>query len=370
MLLLQKKHLAFLWIDHPLGDRSNNHEAIFLGWTAVCIVFLFFLMTPAEAHAGFFSNLLDFFGYDRQEVIEEKSFLVKETLASSAIPALDSASRVVRESGVIDDVGLTVIQESALAAPLNPIGIIPDEHGSGQIFVYTVRPGDNPSAIAKSFGITLNTLLWANNLSNPRAIRPGDHLIILPISGVRVEIKKGETIESIAKQYKGNIEDILSYNGIPPDGLLAAGTEIIIPDGELNWRAVETSGPSRYTSQISRYPAYGGYYIRPISGGRKSRGIHGFNGVDLASSCGFPVVASSGGTVIISRSDGWNGGYGRYAVVSHANGTQTLYAHLKDVFVRSGQGVSQAQAIGTIGSTGNSTGCHVHFEVRGAQNPF
>ena len=105
-------------------------------------------------------------------------------------------------------------------------------------------------------------------------------------------------------------------------------------------------------------------------GGRKTQGIHGYNGVDLASSCGEPVFASASGSVILARPTGWNSGYGQYTVLSHSNSTQTLYAHLSKIFVSPGQNVSQGAIIGLIGSTGRSTGCHVHFEVRGARNPF
>lgn len=318
------------------------------------------------------------FGYSpKSAVVEEYSsgLFIRETQAaigSAAVPALDPSTAVFsdRRQRVTDESVITLVQDSAVVAPLNPLGTIVDEYASGQIFIYTVKPGDNPSVIAKSFGITLNTLLWANNLTNPRAIQPGDQLVILPISGVQVEVKKGDTVDSIAKKYKGNIQDILSYNGLSQDEQLAVGSTIVIPDGEFDWRPVETSGSSRYTFEISRYPSYDGYYVRPVVGGRKSRGIHGFNGVDLANSCGLPVTASAGGTVILARSEGWNGGYGRYVVVSHPNGTQTLYAHLRDVLVSVGRSISQGFQIGTIGSTGNSTGCHVHFEVRGARNPF
>ncbi len=98
--------------------------------------------------------------------------------------------------------------------------------------------------------------------------------------------------------------------------------------------------------------------------------MHGNNGVDIAAPLGTPVVASAGGTVIIARSSGWNGGYGLYVVISHSNGTQTLYAHLSSVNVSVGDSVSKGQVIGKVGNTGKSTGPHLHFEVRGARNPF
>lgn len=359
MLLFKKKHLAFL-------KARTAITAVFVGFAL-----LFPNITPAQA--GFLSNLFEFFGYSSTKAVEERapSFLIKETLASVAIPALNSTPNPPPETkgGLREDFGLTVVQNSALAAPLNPVGIIADEFAAGQIFIYTVKPGDNPSLIAKSFSISLNTLLWANNLTDPLAIKVGDKLVVLPISGVQIEIKKGDTIDSIAKKYRGHIEDILAFNGFSPDEPLVVGSTLIIPDGEFDWKPNYT-GPSRYQSEISRYPSYDGYYVRPIHEGRKSRGIHGYNGIDFANSCGLPVIAAAGGTVIIARPNGWNGGYGRYVAISHPNGTQTLYAHLKEVFTTVGQGIAQGQPVGTIGSSGNSTGCHVHFEVRGAKNPF
>jgi murein DD-endopeptidase MepM/ murein hydrolase activator NlpD len=94
------------------------------------------------------------------------------------------------------------------------------------------------------------------------------------------------------------------------------------------------------------------------------------NGIDLANSCGLPVAASAHGKVLIARTSGWNGGYGKYVVLAHSNGTQTLYAHLASIVVTPGQEIPRGVPIGSIGSTGNSTGCHVHFEIRGAKNPF
>ncbi|MEK7135159.1 MAG: M23 family metallopeptidase, partial [Patescibacteria group bacterium] len=108
----------------------------------------------------------------------------------------------------------------------------------------------------------------------------------------------------------------------------------------------------------------------PIRGGLKSQGIHGHNGVDLAAPVGTPIVASADGKVILSRTGGYNGGYGTYVVISHANGTQSLYAHMSANNVAVGEVVSQGQVIGAIGMTGKTTGPHIHFEIRGARNPF
>lgn len=262
---------------------------------------------------------------------------------------------------------LSIVHNSALVSLQNPAGILPNNH-HGQIVVYTVQEGDTPSRIAQNFSISLNTLLWANNINNPNRIKAGDELIILPVTGIRYEIKKGDTIESIVKEFKGDAGEIMSFNGLAVGEPLIVGTVVIIPDGErASPQAPVSQTPS---SGVIGLPDFRGYYLQPILGGRKSRGIHGYNGIDLAQSCGSPVLASAGGTIIIVRASGWNGGYGKYMVLRHPNGTQTLYAHLNKVLGSVGQYVAQGSQIAMIGSTGNSTGCHVHFEVRGARNPF
>jgi LysM repeat protein len=236
--------------------------------------------------------------------------------------------------------------------------------GSATISVYTVREGDTLAAIAKMFGVTVNTIRWANDISGS-VVRPGTELVILPVSGVRHEVKLGDTLQSIAKKYKADLGDILTYNNLSLDAKLSPGDEIIVPDGEI-----ATVAPSS-SSLGSGAPSYSGYYIRPVKGGRKSQGIHGHNGVDLAAlPIGASVMAAADGKVLIARSSGYNGGYGAYVVVSHANGTQTLYAHLSSVKVSAGQRVIQGQVLGGLGNSGKSTGPHLHFEIRGAKNPF
>jgi murein DD-endopeptidase MepM/ murein hydrolase activator NlpD len=113
-----------------------------------------------------------------------------------------------------------------------------------------------------------------------------------------------------------------------------------------------------------------GFLVRPVQGGRRTQGLHGNNAVDIAATPGTAIVASGNGTVLAARVGGYNGGYGNMVIISHANGVQTLYAHMREVYVRQGETVIQGQVIGGIGNTGRSTGPHLHFEVRGAKNPF
>jgi murein DD-endopeptidase MepM/ murein hydrolase activator NlpD len=231
---------------------------------------------------------------------------------------------------------------------------------SSQISVYVVREGDTLSAIAQMFGVSVNTIAWANDIRGGR-ISVGQQLVILPISGVSHKVAKGDTLQSIAKKYKADLGEILAYNGLASNAKLALGDVVIVPDGEVT--AVASSGSVAVS-------APSGYYKHPVPGARKTQGLHGHNGVDFGAPIGTPVLASAEGTVIIARSSGWNGGYGLYVVVSHANGTQTLYSHLSQVNVTVGSRVERGETIGRIGNTGKSTGPHLHFEVRGARNPF
>ncbi len=267
---------------------------------------------------------------------------------------------------------IMVTDDGALIPEATAEGISNQAKSSDQISLYVVREGDSLSQIAEMFGVSVNTIAWANDFERGATIQPGQRLIILPISGVQHTVQTGETVKSIANKYKGDaavdeiLAEIIQYNGLDEAGTIAKGDIIIIPGGE-EVRVAVSGGASGKSSSV---PSYVGYFMRPVNGAVKTQGIHGYNGVDLAASAGTPIMAAAGGSVIVSKSSGWNGGYGNYVVIRHDNGTQTLYAHLSSNIAAVGQKVVQGQVIGYIGSTGKSTGIHLHFEVRGARNPF
>ncbi len=263
-----------------------------------------------------------------------------------------------------------IVDGNSLLPESGPSGTAADieEYPQGsQISLYVVRSGDSLSSIAKLFDVSVNTIIWANDLKRGSFIQPGQTLVILPITGVKHIVSKGDTVEKIAKKYKAHTDDIISYNNLIEGAPLAVGSELLVPDGEIPAPVYQSTGA---LVRGSSGPEYAGYYLRPIVGGIRSQGLHGYNGIDIAASMGTPILASAPGEVIIVRSSGWNGGYGRYVVISHANGTQTLYAHNSENIVVPGQRVVQGQIIGYIGNSGKSTGPHVHFEIRGAKNPF
>ncbi len=238
---------------------------------------------------------------------------------------------------------------------------------------YEVQEGDSLSTIASDYNVTINSIIWSNNLKNADSIRQGMILRIPPVSGIIYKVKAGDTIGSIAKQFSGNTQEILSFNKLDNDQSLVIGQELIIPNGtpgttnKTNNKSVIVINDAK---RFAHLPILAGYFGAPAIG--MDWGIiHGRNGVDVANSCGTPIHASADGVVKLVKNDGWNGGYGHYIVLTHPNGTETLYAHtMKNLVATIGEAVTKGEQIALMGTTGHSTGCHVHFEVHGAANPM
>lgn len=269
-----------------------------------------------------------------------------------------------------ENLDYVTLQEGSLLAPTNPSLMNAFLNVRKDIIYYTVKSGDTPEGIALSFNLNTNTVLWANNLKDGDIVRPGDSLMILPINGVRHKVKFGDTVSGLAKLYQADAEEIRQFNFLSEGEPLAVDTYVIAPDGE-------TPKPARSKKKQITLPKFVpslllskvDWLIMPATGFNWGR-LHSNNGVDITNRCGTPIYASASGLVILSDAVGWNGGYGKYIRIQHPNGAVTLYAHNQELLVQPGQAVSQGQLIAIMGSTGRSTGCHVHFEVRGAKNPF
>lgn len=333
------------------------------------IAILLGLFTPHIASASVFGIFPDLFAAENKNGSGETALN-----ASAQTMSLLKAEQTVSAKGSAD---ISIVGGVAIASETGPLGSMKNieslPSSNHQISTYIVREGDTITSIAKMYGVTVNTIVWANSLSS-RTLKKDQVLVILPISGVLHTIKKGDTVKSLAKKYKADETEILEYNNLEDDAVLDVGETITIPDGEMatviaSSNKIANNGNSRLVRGYDG-AEYEGYYLRPLDGGRRTQGLHGYNGVDLAAPVGTKVYASAGGTVIVARTGGWNAGYGNYIVISHPNGTQTLYAHLSKVRVYSGQMVERGDTIGNVGSTGKSTGPHLHFEVRGAVNPF
>lgn len=289
-------------------------------------------------------------------------------------PANDIAGGPEDDTGSTDR--LETVAGSALVAQGPILTIIPagnDYQASferGSILTYEIESGDSLQSIAADFGISVETLMSVNGIPAGTKLKAGDKISILPIDGVRHTVKSGETVRGLAQTYKADADRIIAFNDLPDDGHIKPGDVLIIPGGEFHVPISPKYAPEKVVP-VQSLPNLVGYYGLP-SGGRITRGLHNFNAVDIGGRnwCNTPIYASAAGTIITADAQGWNGGYGKYIKIAHPNGTITLYAHESQLLVSVGQYVAKGQAIALMGSTGNSTGCHVHFEVRGARNPL
>lgn len=334
------------------------------------IVCLIAIIAPSSAYAGTLSVLTGKFKaiFATDKVEDEQTLATSQTMVLFKPVVVDEAA--TNGADTEQDLEKDSLQATSGALRISTEDI--DFPTSDTISVYEVKKGDTLQDVAELFGVTVNTIVWANDLKS-RTITKGDTLIILPITGIKHSVKKGDTITSVAKKYRADAEDVASYNGLAVLAPLSVGDTVIVPDGEIE--VAQVAKPKTVTKKPRvlnsyTYTAPSGFLVRPISGGRRSQGIHGHNGVDLASSIGTPVFAAASGRVIVAKMGGYNGGYGNMIIITHEKGVQTVYAHLNDIYITSGQTVTQGQTIGELGNTGKSTGPHLHFEVRGAKNPF
>ena len=239
---------------------------------------------------------------------------------------------------------------------------------------YEVKPGDTVSTIAEKFGVSVDTIIWENDLKSIKEIKPGQKLKILPVTGVLYKIKPGETIYSIAKKLQVDAQVIVDwpYNSFANDETfaLAVGQTLMVPDG-IEPKEVPVA-PKRVFATVPGAGLGTGQFLWPTAGRITQSYSWYHKALDIANS-GLPdVLAADGGTVILA---GWPtpGGYGNHIIINHGNGFQTLYGHLSQVYVSVGQKVARGQVIGKMGSTGRSTGPHLHLEIRQngvAQNPL
>lgn len=240
------------------------------------------------------------------------------------------------------------------------------------IITYTVQLGDTVYDLSQRFHVSPETLMWANgNLEdNPDLLRLGQKLVVLPVSGVYHKAVKGDTVTSIAKKYKVPASTIVSYAWNKLTDInqpLAVGQMLIVPSGEKPFVARALGFATAPNSARKGT----GALMWPASARITQRFWSRHPGIDLAAPLGSPIKAADAGYVVAA---GWSPyGYGYHVVIDHGNQMQTLYAHLSKFSVKVGDSVTRGQVIGNVGSTGNSTGPHLHFEVRvrGAQrNPL
>ncbi|PJA92279.1 hypothetical protein CO134_00925 [Candidatus Kuenenbacteria bacterium CG_4_9_14_3_um_filter_39_14] len=227
-----------------------------------------------------------------------------------------------------------------------------------EIQIYLVQSGDTISGIAKKFGISINTILWENNLSLSSYINPGDKLNILPVTGIAYVIQSGDTLSAIAKKYGTTIEKILASNNLESAGSIKARQKIIIPDGQLGYSAPARTR-SIYASSSGALSANN--FLWPSNSKRITQYYSWRHlAIDIGAQLGTPIYAARAGRI---ERAGWSTGYGYNIIINHGGGVKTLYAHASKLYVQHGDQVEQGEIIGAIGSSGWSTGPHVHFEI-------
>ncbi len=224
---------------------------------------------------------------------------------------------------------------------------------------YRVKKGDMIGYIADNFGITQDTIISVNNIHQSRLLQIGQYLKIPSMPGIIYTVKKnGETPETIAEKYEVSAEKCARVNNIEKSTSLVAGTTMFVPDAQLDWvTKQEINGDLFHKPIHTRYylSSYYGWRSSPFSG---KRSYH--SGMDMACAQGTPIYAALGGTV---TSVGYNNVYGNYVIVTHHSGYKTLYGHMSKQLCTRGQWVDQNTRIGLVGSTGLSTGPHLHFTV-------
>jgi len=285
---------------------------------------------------------------------------------------------------VVADVGYEGIPR--MAQPFTTIPSRPRQ----EITTYTVQEGDTIFGISEKFGLDPETILWGNYAilqDNPHALQPGQDLNILPVNGTYYEWQDGDGLNGVSSFFGVTPEDIINFpgNNLDPATIgdfvrpnISPGTMLIVPGGRrefVSWSA--PLGITREDPALARVLGPGA--CDPISGGAVGYGsfvfptnkhfLSGFDyspksnhwGIDLAGSEGEGVYATDAGVIVYS---GWNNyGYGNMVMIDHGNGFQSLYAHLRDIYRFCGQSVGQGEGIGAIGSTGRSSGAHLHFEI-------
>ena len=352
---------------------------------------------PKQVNAGFFSDLFSPINGDTQTAAADGSTddIVRN---SQTVSLMDASINPDMKNIKTPSINSAIVEDEALSTD-NLQGTDSNTNSyissSDKITTYTVKNGETIGQIATKFGISKNTILYANTNIKNNVLKTGQTLIILPVDGISYTVKKGDTIASIAKAYKADSNDISEYNDIS-DKDLQIGDKIIVPGGIIvkkieptSVKVVEKEQPNKQEeikpvsklekpestspSDITSGNGITGGYIWPFPSGtgRVSQRLHDDNAYDFSAPKGTPIYAVQSGTVLIADDSGYNGGYGLYVVMDFNDGGQAIFGHMSEVKVSAGDVVKQGDIIGLVGSTGRSTGNHVHIGYRGGKpNPY
>lgn len=331
--------------------------------------------TPHEdlGRGAYISSLLAYTEqFDDDEIWEDEGPAPAANVAAESYPDEDWLQRELQPARATSSLAYAGTEDSLLPVEAGPTGV----RTRSAVETYAVQPGDTIGGIARKMGLRVATLLWANGLTERSYIRAGQQLTVPPVDGVLHTVKKGETLAAIAQRYRANADEISSFNKLA--GGLSVGSTIVVPNGT----PPAAPAPVRRATQPSQTrvaaippaaaPSSATKLLWPTTSRRITQYFgYRHNGLDIGNKIGQPIYAADDGVVLKSQ---WNqGGYGYYVVLEHAGGLRTLYGHSSQLLVKAGEKVTRGQVIALIGSTGRSTGPHIHFEVmigNTRQNPL
>lgn len=323
----------------------------------------------SEAGPGERSLMFSFFATENEELMYDWGEAQDPLFSEGSNGAAVFGGNTDQIPDSEDEVLPLIVGEGAIAQPIIT-SAAPSAAPRTKIEIYVVKAGDTPDGIAKRFGLNSTSLFWANGLTSRSVIRIGQELKIPPTDGLIYTIKRGDTIAGIAKTYRSDGASILSYNRLSPQDKLAAGTVIIIPNGRPPAPPPPPVRPK--TVIVPKVPSAdtlpGGRFLWPVIPTSSNNGRYitqyfkwNHTGVDIDGDFSNPVIASDGGVVKLVHYG--KTAYGYQVVIDHENGILTRYAHLSKILVEQGQRVDRGQTVGILGTTGRSTGTHLHYEV-------
>jgi murein DD-endopeptidase MepM/ murein hydrolase activator NlpD len=245
------------------------------------------------------------------------------------------------------------------------------EAGQALAISYTVQVGDNLWSIAREFDLEPETVLWANPAveRSPDLLEVGDVLLLPAVEGVLHTVRPGDTLVQLAETYHTTVDEIVAFepNGLGEDGTLGVGRQILLVGGRKTVQVGEYYPLTHAGEPPADAPRGSGHFVWPVEGILAQKYWSGHLAIDVASHTGTPIVAADAGYVILAGRDVW--GYGNQVLIDHGNGYLTHYAHMNTILVGVGDSVEKGQQIGTVGSSGRSTGPHLHFEILEDGNP-
>jgi len=367
LLTLHKDILLFLgaWVLHLLK------RPVIIAKEA-----LFYIAKLAKASSDLKSYFVRKLLWGRGKLTRPATHITLAGLTTAVFITSSTASVPTIIKGNMYPIGdVLAATTDVIPEPIQTETTLPSDRPADEPFTYTVKPGDSLSSIGEYFNVTVDTIRYSNDLTDSDYIKPGQELTILPVNGVKVTVKSGDTVETLAKKYKVSPQAIVDFNYLNEPFILAVGDELIIPDAQIP-QSVNPAAPAYRPypdTTVYGQDAYVNIPYDPSAAHGTGNFIWPTNfriitqyfsrwhpALDIAPFS--PLYASDSGTVI--RAGWWPQGYGYAVQIDHGNGYTTTYAHMSRIDVAVGQQVSQGQVIGLMGNTGRSFGTHLHFVVQ------